>query len=143
MRQGRRRTPLRHRLLGQTHNPPSSPAWNAAWLEWGLRPDYARPEARGAYAFVAGVTFRKGNANAGADPQHHEWLGARLNQGFEQVTDQWPRLWSYHYPEQLLIASTFEEQADLLAGWVLARFDTLTTHPPSPGSITSGRELGA
>lgn len=44
-----------------------------------------------------------------------EALAARLGQGFEHVTDQSPALWGYHYPEQLLIASTFEEQARLLA----------------------------
>jgi hypothetical protein len=110
---------------------PSSPAWNGAWLEWGFQQDSARPGARGAYAFVAGVTFQK-KANVAGDPQHHEWLAARLNQGFEQVKhDRFRRLWSYHYPEQLLIASTFEKQADLLADWVLERFDALAAHPPA------------
>ena len=120
----------------------SSPAWAGAWLEWGLRSDSARREGRGAYAFVAGVTFHR-NANAAGDPQHHDWLAARLDQGFEQVTDYWPRLWSYHYPEQLLIASTFEEQADLLAGWVLERFDAVTADPPDLGSLGSAGELRA
>jgi len=120
---------------------PGSPSWGGAWLEWGLRHDSARREARNAYAFVAGVTFHKG-ANAAGDPRHREWLDARLDQGFEQVTDDGPRLWSYHYPEQLLIASTFEEQADLLAGWVLERFDKLAAHPPERESVKSSGEIG-
>jgi hypothetical protein len=119
---------------------PSSSAWSGAWLEWGLRLDSARREARGAYAFVAGVTFHR-SANAAGDPRNNEWLAARLDQGFEQVTDDGPRLWSYHYPEQLLIASTFEEQTDLLAGWVLERFDTLTAHPPGEKSVKHSGEL--
>lgn len=115
-----------------THNTitPESPAWGDAWLEWGFRKDM-RPEARGAYAFVAGVTFPK-KADIAGEERHQEWLVARLNQGFEHETyDGWPRVWSYRYPEQLLVASTFEEQADLLAGWVLERFDTLTAIPPT------------
>jgi hypothetical protein len=89
------------------------------------------------------VTFHK-NADAAGDPRHHDWLAARLDQGFEQVThDRFPRLWSYRYPEQLLIASTFEKQADLLAGWVLERFDALTADPPILERVAGGESLGA
>lgn len=116
---------------------PSSPTWLGAWLEWGLRNDYARPERRGAYAFVAGASFNR-SADVAGGARHEQWLAARLNQGFERVTHELPRLWSYRYPEQLLIASTFEEQADLLGDWVLERFDALTANPPS---LDSSREV--
>jgi len=110
---------------------PAAPEWRGAWLEWGLRDDNARRDPRRAYAFVAGASFHRSD-DVTADPRYRDWLGARLSENFEHVTDVHPRLWSYRYPEQLLIASSFEAQADLLVGWVLERFDTVTAHHPSP-----------
>ena len=123
---------------------PASPVWRGAWLEWGLRRDFGRLDMRRAYAFVAGVSFHKNTDVAGA-PEHADWLAARLDQGFEHVQHQLPRLWSYRYPEQLLVAPTFEEQAELLAKWVLERFESLVRHPPivGVGRVPEGPEIGA
>jgi hypothetical protein len=58
------------------------------------------------------------------------------------MVDRMPRLWSYHYPEQLLIASTFEEQAELLADgcW---RASTLSPPTPPRSDWWTARSAGA
>lgn len=88
------------------------------------------------------VAQEAGDARAAAPRATCASRLAGLNQGFEQVTHQPPRPWSYPYPEQLPIAPTFEEQADLLAGWVLERLDALTAHPPDRESVRSAGVLG-
>lgn len=108
---------------------PSNDVWRGGWLEWGLRHDHSHPESRDAYAFVAGMTFHK-NKNPLASEAHAEWAADRLADGFLSVVHEFPRLWSYRYPEQLLVATGLQDQADLLSDWVLERFDALVQHPP-------------
>ena len=117
-----------------TPSPPSRPRGGMHGWNGGFARTCA--QRRGRVAFVAGVTFPK-KADIAGEERHQEWLVARLNQGFEHETyDGWPRVWSYRYPEQLLIASTFDEQADRLAKWVLERFDALTARPAYLGATS-------
>jgi hypothetical protein len=103
--------------------------WGKAWLEWGVRPDTAREDGRDGLAFFAGATFpTKSNPMFSAKTQ--PWLAELSDRGFERVQDWYWRLWRYRYPEELMAAPTLENQARVLADWVLESFSTLAGSPP-------------
>ena len=58
------------------------------------------------------------------------WLAGHVTDGFEYLQDYWWRLLNYHYPEQLLGATTLEDQANVLGAWVVSTFKRLAASPP-------------
>jgi len=79
--------------------------------------------------FYAGATFFADGPASESD--NAAWLAARSGEGFEYLRDAglW-RLWRFHYPEQLLAATSIAKQADLLAQFVADAFRALTDNGP-------------
>lgn len=103
---------------------------NGAWLEWGLRNtrelDYL-DEARGSWAFVAGITVT-GKAQAHGD---RAWMARLISSGFSFVwIGGWYRMVRLKYPDELLGATTLEGQGELLGRWVVDAFETIAEDPP-------------
>ncbi|MBB4660476.1 hypothetical protein [Conexibacter arvalis] len=103
---------------------------NGAWLEWGLRNtrelDYL-DEARGSWAFIAGITVT-GKAQAHGDPA---WMARMISSGFSFVwIGGWYRMVRLKYPDELLSAATLEAQGELLGRWVVDAFETIAEDPP-------------
>ncbi len=81
---------------------------------------------------MAGITFEKGRPSPAI--AHPEWLSARQDERYVLTRhDGWERLWSYRYPESLLVATTFEAQASELSRWVVERFSGLAATLPANG----------
>lgn len=102
--------------------------WGDAHFEWTVRHDDFRPDSRDAIGIFAGATFTSKN-----NPLHAEndaWLTARSLEGFERVQAWYWRLWRTKYPEELLVESTIDEQAQLLADWIIETFSLLEDQPP-------------
>jgi hypothetical protein len=109
-------------------NEPST-TWRTSIMEWGLQDDGGRHEdARHQLAYVAGASMYEDNpvvvdANSG-------WVSDLRNGGFYVYKGNYQRVWKFLYPEQLLAATTLEEQARLLADWVVTTFEHLAAMPP-------------
>ena len=103
--------------------------WRGSWFEWALKQDTARSNPRNAWVFGAGLTMRVRDNPTIVDA-NEGWLRVRREQGFEQVTDHYERLWRFKYPEELLAEPTLDRQATALADWVLETFHLLRDNPP-------------
>lgn len=109
------------------------PRWHNVAFEWALKPDYSRLDGRvrDALAFVAGATFF-GETNPVEGKEGSDWLRDLADKGFVAARDDLARVWRYHYPEQLLVETTLEGQAEALGRWVVDAFcDLAITGPPS------------
>lgn len=106
--------------------------WKNVWFDWTLLHDKARPEPRDSYAFFAGATFKSKKDTALSSPSVGPWLAARGAEGYEYFQEWYWRLWRVLYPEQLLAVESIDEQARLLADWVLKAFSDLSNSPPPP-----------
>lgn len=114
-----------------TGGAPAPASWRSANLIWGLGGDQDRAEPRDAYVFYAGATFQASRENPAAVAENGDWLAARRTHGFEYVyyEDYW-QLLRFKYPEELLAATTPDEQTQTLAGWVIESFRLLANTPP-------------
>jgi hypothetical protein len=104
--------------------------WGPAWFEWNLREDDFRAEPRDAIAFFAGITFKSMKTAPLGKTGNEAWLAAVDVKGFERVKPWYWALWRPLYPEQLLIETYVEVQAERLGKWVLDTFRQLADSPP-------------
>jgi hypothetical protein len=102
--------------------------WGSVVLEWAMYLDSKREEPRNAWAFLAGATMRGKKDNPANVAGNEEWLAERREDGFEY--DAGWGLFRYLYPEELLSGTTFEDQFERLAGWVVESFRILEGAPP-------------
>ncbi len=104
--------------------------WRSTTFEWSLITDTSREEPRNAWVFVAGATFYAARDSPASLSENAEWLAARRQDGFEYVSAWYWRLFRFRYPEELLVATTLDEQVSLLGSWVVDSFRRLAAAPP-------------
>jgi len=111
------------------HDGSSSDTWRNCSFEWGFRRDTSREDSRNGWVFYAGATFfDKDTPVKAAD--NASWLVSRSGEDFEYVQDWYWRLWRFHYPEQLLVATDIEGQAELLGKFIVDSFEKLADNEP-------------
>ena len=109
------------------------PRWGASAFEWGLR--YAPylqylDDARGSYAFIAGASVYLAKDDLARRTGNEAWLARREAEGFRRAWLDTYKVVRLRYPDELLIASTLEDQGRLLGEWVVATFHLLHADPP-------------
>lgn len=106
-------------------------AWQDGAFEWGMYEDTYRDEPRNAVVLGAGVTFFSAKGNPARLSDNAQWLEERRAGGYEYLTADYWRLFRYRYPEELLVARELDQQAEVLAGWVIEAFEALRANPPT------------
>lgn len=111
-----------------------APTWLGAWFEWGVAdlPAWQYLDAgtlRGSVAVFAGAGFEtKGQPSKVQG--NEEWLAQRIGDGFVSCWFNFYRLARFKYPDELLVATTVEDQGRILGEWVVAAFEKLAGHVP-------------
>lgn len=108
----------------------ASDTWRSTTFEWGLSTDPCREQPRNAWVFFAGATFYAAKDSPAVVAENADWLAARRKDDFEYVNAWYWRLLRYRYPEELLAATTLDDQVALLGGWVVDSFRRLSAAPP-------------
>jgi hypothetical protein len=109
------------------------PRWGASAFEWGLRyTPYLQylEDARGSYAFIAGASVHLAKDELARRAGNEAWLARREADGFRRTWLDTYKLVRLRYPDELLIATTLEEQGRLLGEWVVESFRMLHGDPP-------------
>jgi hypothetical protein len=102
--------------------------WRDSVFEWGMFQDSGYLEdPRNAWVFLSGATMgRKSPAKVAGN---EGWLAERRDDGFEYNGKS--GLYRHLYPEELLAATTFDEQVERLGSWVVESFQLLErANPP-------------
>ncbi|MBI4898577.1 MAG: hypothetical protein HY827_09480 [Actinobacteria bacterium] len=91
-------------------------------LEFTFRSDAGLPEASGALVFMAGITHAMGR-----DPFGDARVENTLSDEFKSFMspDSTGRIMRILKPEELLSASTRDDQARILSDWILESFDQI------------------
>jgi hypothetical protein len=104
--------------------------WRSTTFEWGLFGDWDRADPPNAYVFVAGATFYAVRDDPTKLAENADWLAARRQDGFEHLSIYYWRLFRFKYPEELLAATTLDDQVEALGSWVVESFRLLAAAPP-------------
>lgn len=119
-----------HRDQGKT-----APTWLGAWFDWGVGYtsgwQYLDPgTVRGSVAIWAGVGF-EAKGHPSKVEGNEKWRAKLLNDEFVPCWFRdYHRLVRVKYPDELLVATTVEEQGQTLGRWVVAAFERLAKHVP-------------
>jgi hypothetical protein len=119
----------------ETHRRGAKPhaRWESCWFEWGLRyGPYLQylEERRGSYAFIAGVSTYYAKDEPATKAGNEGWMGRRGADGFQRAWLDNYKLVRIRYPDELLVASTLEDQGLALGKWVVDAFEALSNDPP-------------
>lgn len=119
-----------HYELAPRDGEPPPATWRSSTFEWGLFGDQDREEPRNAFVFFAGATFFAARDDPSKVAENAEWLTARRQDRYEYFNSWFWRLFRFRYPEELLAATTLDEQVERLGSWVVESFQLLADYPP-------------
>jgi hypothetical protein len=107
--------------------------WGSAWFEWGLRYGPSLQfvdDRRGTHMFIAGAATYYAKDEAATRAGNEAWMGRRHADGFQRAWLDNYRLVRIRYPDELLVASSLEEQGGVLGQWIVDAFTALAADPP-------------
>lgn len=114
---------------------PAKATWREGWFEWGNdNPEnweyIDEDDIRGSNAFYAGAGF-KAKTNPHKVEGNEAWVASVLSAGFIWCWfSDYYRLVRLKYPDELLAATTLEEQGEVLGRWAVETFKLLKAKPP-------------
>jgi hypothetical protein len=109
--------------------PNAQPAstWSESGVEWGMcDDDFLESEARKSLVLYAGLVSAE---DLLAEPGNQAWVANLKTMGFQLISDG-DQFLKHAYLEKFLEGPTLEEQAGLVADWILEAFQDVTRTPP-------------
>jgi hypothetical protein len=113
------------------HRAPTASAWGSAVFQWAFGVAELRRDRPGEAAFAAGVIAPLDARDSPFADAH--WLAERERDGFEHLRNarlRVERAVRWLYPDELMVQAGDEEQARVLADWVVETFEELAARPP-------------